>query len=365
MLVTPNLVSNTSVDSLVQLWAERYVPDLSILSSKENNLIVSQLFDVFSEAERKKTAFKLRRLLQIQCEYAAIMTNTLFSYIPNIVNLTEAKQISQMTLQIYEKTIELYEQQSLPKVLSEATLQTTSSNLLTGRVDFYQDGIKEYITSVIKELSLSLEPLLLQLQEQHQLAHDQCLIGFLSTQFHFTGHSLLDRLNPSEQLLLSPYFKFLEEQVCIPWQRVCSAAAKYEINSPVLALVQQMLPVSHKIAQSVYRQAAQLYSTHRSRRGKLTHPRVAASTIRDLEMFQSYLWLCVLEENIAVLEQELMPLCVMVFPNVDVTWELVQKMLQLLVNELMAHLQPNQLPLLQPYTQAMQQLFSSFEPKVA
>lgn len=364
MLVTTSLVSNTSVDCLVQLWAERYVPDLSILSSKEDDLIVSELVDAASGAGRKKTAIKLRRLLQINCEYAAIMTNMLFSYIPNIVNLTEAKQISQMTLQVYEKAIEIYEQQSLPKVSLEATLQTASKPL-TGGMGFSNDDFTECLTSAIKQLARSLEPLLLQLQKQHQLAHDQSLIGFLSTQFHFTAQSLLKRLNRSEQVLLSPYFKFLEEQVCIPWQRVCSAAAKYEIDSPVLALVQQMLPVSHKIAQSVYRQAAQLYPTHRSSRGKLAHPGVAASTIRDLEMFQSYLWLCVLEKNITVVEQELMPLCVMVFPNIDVTWELVRKMLQLLVNELISHLQPNQLPLLQPYTQAMQQLFFNVETKVA
>ncbi|MEW6494203.1 MAG: hypothetical protein AB1589_17065 [Cyanobacteriota bacterium] len=365
MLVNTSLVSNTSVDCLVQFWAERYVPDLSILSSTEDDLIVSELVDAASGAGRKKTAIKLRRLLQINCEYAAIMTNMLFSYIPNIVNLTEAKQISQMTLQVYEKAIEIYEQQSIPKVLLEETLQTAASKSLTGGKDFSKDDFTECITSAIKQLARSLEPLLLQLQEQHQLAHDQSLIGFLSTQFHFTAQSLLNRLNLSEQVLLSPYFKFLEEQICIPWQRVCSAAAKYEMDSPVLALVQQMLPVSHKIAQSVYRQAAQLYPTHRSRRGKLAHPGVAASTIRDLEMFQSYLWLCVLEKNIAVVEQELMPLCVMVFPNVDVTWELVRQMLQLLVNEVKAHLQPNQLPLLQPYTRAMQQLFFNLETKVA
>jgi hypothetical protein len=53
----------------------------------------------------------------------------------------------------------------------------------------------------------------------------------------------------------------------------------------------------------------------------------------------------------------------MVFPSVDVTWELVEQMLGLLVDELMNRLQPEQKPLLMPYTQAMQQLFSNPEKK--
>jgi hypothetical protein len=80
-------------------------------------------------------------------------------------------------------------------------------------------------------------------------------------------------------------------------------------------------------------------------------------------MFQVYLWLCALEGSATVVEQELLPLCMMVFPSVDVTWELVEQMLGLLVDELMNRLKPEQKPLLMPYTQAMQQLFSNPEKK--
>ena len=353
MLVTTSLASNSSVNRLVRLWTARYVPDLSTLSSKGDDLIASQLLEASSPIGRKKTVVRLRRLLQINCEYAAIMTNTLFSYIPNIVNLTEAKQIAQLALQVYEKAVDIYEQQSPPTVSQ------------TGDVDFSRDVFTDWVTSDVEQLAIEIEPILLKFQEQHQLTDDQRAIGFLSTQFHFTSKSLFNRLNLPEQMWLSPYFQFLEEQVCIPWQRVCGAAAKYELDSPTFALVQRMLPSSQAIAQSVYRRGSKLYPSHHSRRGRLSHPGVAASTLRDLEMFQAYLWLCVLEESMAVVEQELVPLCVMVFPSLDVTWELVQQMLELLVDELMAHVQPNQMPLLQPYTQAMQQLFSNLETKAA
>lgn len=83
-----------------------------------------------------------------------------------------------------------------------------------------------------------------------------------------------------------------------------------------------------------------------------------ASTIRDLQMFQSYLWLCVLEGNMASVEQALLPLCQMVFPSVNVAWDLVKQVLKLLVDELMTRVDLEQKRLLLPSTQAMQQLFS-------
>jgi hypothetical protein len=75
-------------------------------------------------------------------------------------------------------------------------------------------------------------------------------------------------------------------------------------------------------------------------------------------MFQGYLWLCALEGNMTAVEQELLPLCIMVFPSIDVTWELVEQLLPLLVAEIQAYVKPEQMQLLLPYTQAMQRLFS-------
>jgi hypothetical protein len=67
----------------------------------------------------------------------------------------------------------------------------------------------------------------------------------------------------------------------------------------------------------------------------------------------------------AVVQQELLPLCIMVFPSVDVTWELVEQMLGLLMDELMERVQPQHKKLLLPYTQAMQKLFSNIDQKMA
>jgi len=365
VLRNTQLANNTSVDCLVRLWTERYVPDLSTLSSEEGRIAVSQLVEVASPEGRAKTVAKLKRLIQINCECAGIKTNALFSYIPNVVNLTESGRIAKYVAQVYEKALEIYKEQSI----SLASLTTTSSSFLK-TVDFSTNSnvAKEWALPALEmpameQLAEMLEPVLLKLREQYISARDRRTIGFITTQFHFSTKLVLGKLTVPEQVLLSPYFKFIEEQVCIPLQRVCKAAAKHSFNSPTLALVRQLLPASRDIASTVYRQAAKLYPNHHSRRGGLNNPAIAVSTIRDLEMFQVYLWLCALEGSATVVEQELLPLCMMVFPSVDVTWELVEQMLGLLVDELMNRLKPEQKPLLMPYTQAMQQLFSNPEKK--
>lgn len=357
MLVTTRFVNNSSVERLIQLWAQRYIPDLSTLSSKPDRLVLSELIEAASPEGRTKTVVKLQQIVEINCKCAGIQTSVLFSYIPNIVNLTEGQGIARTAAQVYQKVLEVYQQQSLPPALLASWSQVEAVKFSTD--SFRSSAQPKLELSEVKQLATEIEPLLLQLQEQHLSAPDRRTIGFMSTQFHLCSKLVLNRLTTPEQLLLSPYFKFVEEQVCIPWQRVCAAAANHELNSPVLALVEQMLPASMEIALNVYRQAAQLYPNHRSRRGKLSEPGVKASSIRDIEMFQGYLWLCALEGNMKAVEEELLPLCIMVFPSIDVSWELVEKLLPLLVAEIQARVSPEQVQLLLPYTEAIQQLFSN------
>jgi hypothetical protein len=363
VLITTRLVNDTSVTRLIKLWAERYIPDLSTLSKKAEPLTCSELLEATSLQGRTKTVAKVQNIVEINCKCAGIQTNALFSYIPNVVGLTESQGIAKGAAQVYQKVLEVYQEQSPPPTLLAAMPQI-------GNVDFSVDAftklaIPGLYLSEVKQLAMALEPVLLQLQEQYLSASDWRTIGFMSTQFHLSAKLVLNRLTLAEQVLLSPYFKFVEEQVCIPWQRVCAAATKHEPDSPLLATVLQMLPASQEIAKQVYHRAAQLYPNHRSRRGGLMEPGVRASSIRDIEMFQGYLWLCTLEGNMTAVEQELLPLCIMVFPSIDVAWELVEHILPLLVNEIQTRLLPAQMRLLLPYTQAMQQLFSNLETKAS
>ena len=363
MLRTTRLVNNTSVNRLTKLWAERYIPDLSTISSSTNCVDSSELIEAATPEGRATTVANLQRILEINCKCAGIQTNVIFSYIPNVVSLTESQGIARAAAQVYEKVLEIYQQQLTPPTWLVEMPEKTIIHIST---DAFKSSVMPKLSlSEVKHLAAAIEPVLLQIQAQHLSSSDRRTIGFMSTQFHLIAKLVLNRLTTPEQLLLSPYFKFIEEQVCIPWQRVCAAAANHELNSPILALIEQLLPASQEIAQRVYSRALELYPNHRSRRGKLSDAGVKASSIRDIEMFQGYLWLCALEGNMLAVEDELLPLCMMVFPSIDVTWKLVEQLLPLLVAEIQTNVSADQMRLLQPYTQAMQQLFSNLEKKAA
>ncbi len=81
-------------------------------------------------------------------------------------------------------------------------------------------------------------------------------------------------------------------------------------------------------------------------------------------MFQGYLWLCVLEKSLDVVEQELLPLCQMVFPCVEIKGELVEAILQLLCETILTRVDSEQKFSVKSYTLAIQQIFTNFDAKV-
>ncbi|NEO01547.1 MAG: hypothetical protein F6K50_41005, partial [Moorea sp. SIO3I7] len=112
MLINTPRFNKTSVERLVNFWANRYVPDLSIIAKNNDFLNISDLLDVASRKGRTQTVTKLQRLIQINCECAGIKTDAMFSYIPNVVNLTEAKRIAEFVCSVYQKVLEIYQEQS-------------------------------------------------------------------------------------------------------------------------------------------------------------------------------------------------------------------------------------------------------------
>ena len=77
------------------------------------------------------------------------------------------------------------------------------------------------------------------------------------------------------------------------------------------------------------------------------------SSIRDVEMFQVYLWVCADKGNISAIQQELFPLCVMLYPILKVSWEIIREMLHLLGQEISERLNTKQANTLMPYFQVM------------
>lgn len=194
---------------------------------------------------------------------------------------------------------------------------------------------------------------------QKHTAIDPRTLGFVSMQFHYTGMMLLKQLSPAEQALFSPYLKVMDDHLYMPLRAAYDAAAMHASNSPALTAVQQLLPVSSKIAHAVYNQVHRLHPRYESHSGSLGSAIVKVSSIRDVEMFQVYLCLCALENSIGSVQQELFPLCVMLYPCLKVKWELVQEMLQTLGWEMHERLSPEHLAVFFPYLKALTEMFSS------
>jgi hypothetical protein len=349
MLIQTNTSKTPSVQLLLNLWAERYTVDVSSLS--RNPKFYGELIKTALPEARALTAAKLsKNVLERASNQVETRAKFLYDYIPDMIDSHSGQRITEFGCQIYQKLLEVYQQQS-GIVVTPIKRQMTTGNV-------YESG-SLLLSAIpnIEKLANELEKLLLKYQEQHIIAKDWRVLGFLTTLFNLTNKLLINELTPAEKVLLCPYFKFVEEHIAIPWQRVCATAANHQVGSEALTLVEQMLPVASEISSIVYCQLLQLFPEHHSLRGGLNYPDVTHSCLRDLDMFQAYLWLSVLEGSLRPVEQELVPLCVMVMPTVGVQWEMTDKGKRLLIDEIESRLQPEKKSLLLNYVQGIEEAF--------
>jgi hypothetical protein len=351
VLKTTNLPKTPSVNRLVKLWAQRYTPDLSPLASKPDKASAYGALSIAASPEgRAATAIKLnQRLIEIKCQMAAIETNCLYGYVPKIVDFSDAKLLAPYAFEIYQKLIDIYQQSS--DTISPYTLTSLIAAANSNKTSPTSWGMP------VEKLAKELEPLLIAFQGQHIALRDWRTLGFITTLLNFSNKLMPDKLTLPEQILIKPYFRFVEEQVALPWQRICAAAARHQLDSSALILVEQMIPQSLEIAHAVYYKLVQLLPNHRSRRGGLDDPGIKHSCLRDLQMFQGYLWLCLLEDTMNPIEHELVDLCVMVMTGVKVKWEMTELWNKLLIEEIISRITLGQKSILQPYASAMEKAF--------
>lgn len=301
-----------SISTLSTLWAKRYVQNLVELDP--------------SRSGRKDIAHQLLNTLRSASSQAWLKTETLLAREVQRhridSQLIDPWEISKDAHYIYEKALSAYADNVIPRHLS---------------VQIYSD---------------------LGCIRSKWTARDPRVIGFVSMQFHYTGQKLISELPQKEQFLLSEYFKVIDDHLYMPLQRAYEAAANADYNSGKLTLVQQLLPISSRIAQEICKRVIELYPNYQCSSGLLSKSNVRISSVRDVEMFQVYLWVCVLEENITAIQHELFPLCVMLYPTLNVSWELVRQMLHLLGQKIHVLLGDQQAAMLKPYIQALWSMFS-------
>ena len=341
MLVSTQVLKTTASERLAKIYREQYKPEVSVSLNKSSNSLQYYYYIACKPELRVQTANKIKDfLLGTRLQHAGINAGSLYTYINNIFDLRETRIICEYSAPIYQKLLDIY-QQSLPETRTAYSVQ----------------GILSLLTPNIVLLATELEPELLEFQRQILGSRDWRAIGFLTTVLNFSNQLILNKLQPSEKVLLKPYLRFVEEHIAIPWQRVCAAAARYPVNSPKILLIEQILPVSFEAAESVYNKIIRLYPYHHSKGGLITHPRIAHSFIRDLKMFQNYLWLCFLEYSMAPIEDELIDLCERVMISLGVDWEMMSFWSKVFVDDILSRLEPTQKELLFPYAQGLHQTF--------
>ncbi len=323
---SPTEAFESKLHSLAVLWARKYY--LSVSSANDDRSISGDesAIEVDSLPGRARTAEKLLQNLTLASAQAWSFTETLLSeeirrhgINPELIN---PLQIAADTRHLFEKALDGYANGFPPARLS----------VILGR---YCGKVRQKYT-----------------------AEDPRAIGFVSMQFHYTGQKLLEWLSPSEKELFAPYLKVMDDHMYMPLQASYEAAANHDEHSPVLIAVQKLLPISTRIAHAVYDRVSRQHPSYHSYSGALTQEIVKISSIRDVEMFQVYLCLCVLEASIGSVQQELFPLCVMLYPRLQVSWTLVQEMLQGIFWEMHGQLPLEYVAIFLPYLRTLSEMFS-------
>ncbi|MEG3936859.1 hypothetical protein QT995_01655 [Microcoleus sp. S36b_A3] len=188
---------------------------------------------------------------------------------------------------------------------------------------------------------------------------DSLVLGFVTLEFQYTSKILLGCLSESERSEFTPYLKVVDDYLHSPYGEINEAAANQPPNSKAILAVQHLLQHATQIASAVYDRASSQHPGYRSSSGYLSDRDVKISSMRDVEIFQSYLCWCVLEESIGPVQQELFPMCVMLYPKLHVSWELVQDMLLILFWEISDRLPAEDLIVFLPYLRTVTEMFSS------
>jgi len=314
------------VHSLAALWARKYFVTVNSHEDEWQLANAASVAEVTSSVGLTYTANKLSQNLNLASAQAWSLTETLLSQEirrhginPELVNPLE---IAADTRALFEGAFKAYVERATPAHLSVAVGRNIGQ-------------VRSKYTSV-----------------------DPRAIGFVSMQFHYTGQKLLELLSPLEQKLFAPYLKVMDDHMYMPLPAAYAAAAKHDYNSPALLAVRRLLPISSKIAEVVCARVIRQHPNYQAYSGNLNNPGVKISSIRDVEMFQVYLCVCVLEDSIRSVQRELFPLCVMLYPKLQVRWILVQQMISQMSWEIKDRLPVDDVTVFLPYLRTFAEMFS-------
>ena len=191
------------------------------------------------------------------------------------------------------------------------------------------------------------------LKQKYKQQHNR-LIGFVNMHFHYTSPILLQILSHAEQNLLSAYFKVIDDRLYISLQCANTAVSQLDCDSVTLMAVEPLLLISNNITKSITKRIIEKYPACYSYSGRLNNKKVIIYSIRDLEMFQAYLWIYADRRNIAAIQQKLFLFYVMLYPTLKVSCEIIRQMLHLFRQEISERLNTEQANTLMSYFPVIQ-----------
>lgn len=350
---------NVSLEQLnfqiLKIWITRYLPRFELIQPQARHHVCQRLADTVAPTARQATRILVLEHLAAHCAMSGLRTQQLMAEAGVPLKILEAQAITEQIVSIYRYLMDAYVQNFIfaPVLDYLHTIDDVSS----------KEAVALQILPQFHTLMRGLEPLLQALQAMVASSQNLRAIGFLTTQIHLSRQRILSRLTVYERLWLSPYLQLTEELLCMPWQRVCAAASQHSDNSTAAKVVTKLLPETDAIATAVYQRALRTYPNHISRQGRIQSDAVQTSSIRDLSMFQTYIWLSLLEGNISVVENELLPLCLLVFPCSNVRWQFVQHGIQWLAEEIHLHLTSQETLMFSSYVKPIQRLFERSNPE--
>ncbi|MCL1464395.1 hypothetical protein [Argonema galeatum] len=323
---TPSQPSESKLHSLSALWARKYYLSVTPRENEQQLKKVESITEIGSQQGRINTASKLSNNITLASAQAWSLTETLLS-----------EEIRRHGIN--------------PDLINPLEIAADTRNLFLKVLNAYTKEVEPARLSVIAGGDCGKV-------RQKYTSADPRAIGFVSMQFHYTGQKLLECLSPTEQTLFQPYLKVMDDHMYMPLQAAYKAAADHAEDSTALLAVQHLLPATTKVAHAVYERVCRQHPGYQSYSGTLKEETVKISSIRDVEMFQVYLCLCVLEGNICSVQQQLFPLCVMLYPRLQVSWKLVQDMLQAIVWEMHDRLPLESVAVFLPYLRTFSEMFS-------
>ncbi len=326
-LNVPLKPAKSNLYSLASVWARRYVSAVAVNGPVNEPAIVPlDAAAFFSEFGLQQTAAKLQGLIRQASAQAWGQTEQLLGG-------------------------ELQRHGIAPELVNPWAIAADSHKLFEQAIAAYGEGISA------RQMSLVVGHDCGQLRSKSMQA-DPRLIGFVSMQCHYTGQALLAVLTDRERELFAPYLKVIDDHLYMPLREAYQAAAQHDSTSEKLRAVQHLLSVSSKIARKVYKRVSGQNPGYQSHSGALSSEAIRVSSLRDIEMFQMYLCVCLLEGNVRSVQEQLFPLCVMLYPRLHVSWQLVQEMLAALGWEMHKRLLPGDMMQFLPYLRTLSHMFS-------